>query len=82
MKKHTDYIDQCVEQAISMLYDECEERPENRAECRYRIVVLTVLSFLYSIVRRISALLFFCFGLFAGVFFTLLLKALAALLIG
>ena len=82
MKKPTGYIDQCVEDAIGVHYDECKERPENRAECRYRIVVLTVLSFLYSVVRRISTLLFFCFGIFAGVLFSLLLKALAALLLG
>ena len=57
------------DELTEMLYQQCQERPDNRAECRYKIIVATALPLIYS---RLGALLFL-FSMLVGLLLTLLL---------
>lgn len=66
MKKTSDPFAQRVYDTIGILAKEREEHPESRAECSYRIVVLSLLSLIESGLSRLRMFLFGLGGFLVG----------------
>lgn len=82
MPKQKPYLDQRVDDAIKMLNRQCASHPQESAECRYRIVVLTLLSRFDRFLRGLRTFLFFLGGLLGGTLLGKLLSLLLRSLIG
>ena len=73
LKKRRTLIDKLYDQSddvVKMLEEECEKRPDNAADYRYKIIVATILPLLFARLRDC----FFLLSAILGVLFTLALK--------